>query len=91
MPRVKFTRHLVRFFPDLGDNVKVEGKTVADVVAGLDKQYPGLADYIVDERGALRRHVNIFLGQDLIHDRETLQDPVGESDQIFIFQALSGG
>jgi len=91
MPRVKFTRHLVRFFPDLGDNVEVQGKTVAEVVAALDEQYPGLADYIVDERGTLRRHVNIFLGQDLIHDRDTLQDPVGENDQIFIFQALSGG
>jgi molybdopterin converting factor small subunit len=91
MSRVKFTRHLVRFFPDLGDSIEVEGKTVAAVVAALDEQYPGLADYIVDERGTLRRHVNIFLGRDLIHDRETLQDPVGENDQIFIFQALSGG
>lgn len=91
MARVKFTRHLVRFFPDLGDSVEVEGGTVADVIANLDRMYPGLAAYIVDERGALRRHVNIFLGQDLIHDRETLQDAVEENDQIFIFQALSGG
>lgn len=91
MPRVKFTRHLVRFFPDLGDSVEVEGRTVAEVVAALDQLYPGLAAYIVNDHGALRRHVNIFLGQDLIHDRQELRDPVGENDQIYIFQALSGG
>jgi hypothetical protein len=91
MARVKFTRHLVRFFPTLGDNVAVTGSTVAEVIASLDEQYPGLAAYIVDERGALRQHVNIFLGQDLIHDRERLKDPVNQDDQLYIFQALSGG
>jgi molybdopterin synthase sulfur carrier subunit len=91
MARLKFTRHLVRFFPDLGDNVQVDGQTVAEVITNLDRMYPGLAAYIVNERGALRRHVNIFLGQELIHDRQRLQDPVGQDDQIYIFQALSGG
>ncbi|MCP4429327.1 MAG: MoaD/ThiS family protein [Chloroflexi bacterium] len=91
MARVKFTRHLARFFPTLGDNVNVPGQTVAEIVAALDEQYPGLAAYIVNERGALRRHVNIFIGQDLICDRETLQDAVKENDQVYIFQALSGG
>jgi sulfur carrier protein ThiS len=91
MARVRFTRHLVRFFPDLGEHVEVPGQTVAEVVAALDERHPGLAAYIVDERGGLRRHVNIFLGQDLIHDRQRLQDRVRDEDQIYIFQALSGG
>ena len=91
MAEVKFTRHLVRYFPTLGDVVTVSGETVAEVIANLDKEYPGLADYIVDERGSLRRHVNIFLDKDLVTDRQTLQDAVAENDQIYIFQALSGG
>lgn len=91
MARVKFTRHLVRFFPTLGDNIEVNGRTVADIITTLDQQYPGLAAYIIDERGALRRHVNIFVGGDLIYDRQTLEDTVEEDDQIYIFQALSGG
>ncbi len=91
MARVKFTRHLVRYFPTLGDTVEVEGGTIADVMAELDNQYPGLAAYIVDERGALRKHVHIFIGQELILDRETLQDPLQSNDQVYIFQALSGG
>ena len=93
MANVRYTKHLTRFFPDLANHsqLHVSGETVAEVITSLDKSYPGLAAYIVDERGALRKHVNIFLDQELIHDRETLQDPVAENDSLFIFQALSGG
>jgi len=90
MVQVRFTRHLVRFFPGL-ERTEVEGGTVAEVIAALDKKYPGLADYIVDERGALRRHVNIFLSQEMVHDRQQLSDPVQDGDDMYVFQALSGG
>ena len=90
MPRVQFTRHLQRFFPDL-ETVAVEGRTVAEVVAALNERFPGLADYLVDERGRLRRHVNIFVGDTLVRDREGLGDPVEEESQLFVMQALSGG
>jgi molybdopterin synthase sulfur carrier subunit len=90
MPKVRFTRHLRRFFPDLEDST-VEGNTVAAVVEALDEQHPGFAHYIVDERGRLRQHVNIFIGDSLIHDREALQDSVAPGDEVFILQALSGG
>lgn len=90
MPQVKFTTHLKRFFPAL-EEAPIEGATVADVIRALEARYPGLADYIVDEHGALRKHVNIFIGSDLIHDRKALSDAVTDADRVFIFQALSGG
>ena len=37
------------------------------------------------------RHVNIFVRQEPIYDREELSDKVGEADEVFIVQALSGG
>lgn len=91
MAQVKFTRHLVRFFPDLQNPTAVPGNTVAELIQNLDEQYPGLAAYIVDEHGALRKHVNIFLGGDLVQDRQTLQDAVEPNDEVYVFQALSGG
>jgi len=93
MTTVRYTKHLARFFPDLANHseLQVPGDTVAEVINNLDETYPGLAAYIVDERGVLRKHVNIFLGEELIHDRQTLQDPVNKNDRLFIFQALSGG
>jgi molybdopterin synthase sulfur carrier subunit len=91
MPNIKFTNHLKRFFPDLEPNTTANGSTIAEVIADLDRRYPGLAAYIVDDRGALRKHVNIFIGDELIQDHRGLQDAVKDADQIFIFQALSGG
>lgn len=90
MPQVRFTSHLTKFFPGLGPT-SVAGATVAEVVALLDERYPGLADYIVDDRGALRKHVNIFVGESVVRDRARLQDAVGEHDEIYVMQALSGG
>lgn len=91
MATVKFTRHLVRFFPTLTDNIPISGNTVADILIALDEQFPGLANYIINEQGQLRRHVNIFVDGDLIHDRETLSDTVADDHVVYIFQALSGG
>lgn len=93
MPRVQFTRHLFRYFPELAASgeVEVEAETVAQVVAALERRFPGLADYLVDERGALRKHVNIFVGGDFIRDRERLTDPLQPTSEVYIFQALSGG
>jgi sulfur-carrier protein len=90
MAVVKFTPNLKRFFPDLCE-VEVEGATVADVVAAVDDRWEGLADYIIDERGALRKHVNIFIGEDLINDKQGLSDLVGQKTRVYIMQALSGG
>ena len=90
MPQIKFTSALKRFYPNL-DSQSIEGQTIAEVLENLDKGYPGIKDYITDELGALRKHVNIYIGDYLIEDREELQDEVGEKDEILIFQALSGG
>ena len=65
--------------------------SVSEIVKGLDQKYPGLKDYLVDEQGRLRQHVNIFIGDKLIKDKEKLTDHVTDTDEIFIMQALSGG
>ena len=90
MPTVHFTRNLLRFFPTLADG-PVEGATVRELLAAIDAKWPGLAAYVVDERGTLRKHVNIFVDGAPITDREKLTDPVGVGDEIYIMQALSGG
>lgn len=46
---------------------------------------------MLDDQCALRKHVAIFLNQELIRDRIGLSDPVGENDEIYVVQALSGG
>jgi molybdopterin converting factor small subunit len=90
MARVELTAHLRRFFPDLA-GVEVAGSTVAELIAGLEELHPGLAAYLVDERGALRQHVNVFIGRRMVSDRTTLSDAVRDDDHVHVFQALSGG
>ncbi len=91
MPTVKFTKALKRFFPTLEDTLEVKGNKVKDIIGEIDALYPGLAGYIVDEQGQLRKHVNIFINSQWIEDELTLSDAVGKNDEIFIIQALSGG
>lgn len=90
MAYIKFTPNLKRFFPDLTE-VEVDAATVSDVITQVDNRWRGLADYIVDEQGALRKHVNIFVGDELIRDKTGLSDPVSADSKIYIMQALSGG
>lgn len=90
MPHVRFTRHLQRFFPDLHDQ-EVPAATVADLVRALDGRYPGLAGYVVDEHGALRKHVNVFVDGELVRDRARLADPLSATTVVDVIQALSGG
>ena len=90
MPIVKFTSNLKQFCPDLKEIV-VSVSTVSALVSELHKRYPGIADYIVDESGALRNHVNVFIGSSLIKDRVDLSDKITSNDTVYIMQALSGG
>lgn len=92
MAKVELTRHLYAYFPALeGKDIVVEATTVAEVVREVDKIAPGIAFYICDERGRLRRHVNVFVGEEPIADRDRLSDTVGPDARVFILQALSGG
>jgi molybdopterin synthase sulfur carrier subunit len=92
MVKVELTPHLFTFFPDLkGRELLVEAESVAQVVRELDRLAPGIGSYVCDERGSLRTHVNIFVGENRINDRQRLTDPVPSGSCVYIMQALSGG
>jgi molybdopterin synthase sulfur carrier subunit len=92
MAQVELTRHLKEMFPALARTpFEVAAVTVAEVVAELEQIAPGVAFYICDERGRLRRHVNIFIGDEMICDRGKLSDHLEADSRVFIAQALSGG
>jgi len=90
MITVQFSRHLVRHF-SIPQKCEAIGNTVAELLEDLNRRYPGLADYIVHENGTLRQHVNIFVGERLLADRQQLSDSLEDGDDVSIMQALSGG
>ncbi len=84
------------FTPNLRRHVetpaaRVEGATLRQVLEGYFQVNPQVRGYVLDDQGALRKHVAIFLNEELIRDRTGLSDPVAEGDDIFVVQALSGG
>src|SRR6516162_598159 len=89
MPTVSFTRALERFLP--APSATVEGATVGAALAAVLATRPALRGYVLDDQGVLRRHVAVYVHGRLVDDRVGLTDPVGPRDEIYVFQALSGG
>lgn len=69
----------------------MQAENLSAALKDLDKEFPGLRSYLVNDDGSLRKHVNIFIDNQLIEDRTTLSDPLYEQNEIYIMQALSGG
>jgi hypothetical protein len=64
---------------------------VREVLDNVFNQNPQARSYVLDDQAALRRHMTIFVDGELVRDRVRLSDPVGQSSNIYVFQALSGG
>lgn len=89
MPRVTFTQNLQRHVAC--PPCAVAGATVGDCLEAAFGHYPKLRGYVLDEHGALRFHMAVYVDGVPIADRRGLRDPVAESGEVFVMQALSGG
>lgn len=89
MPRVYFTAHLRRHVKC--DAVDVDAVTVRAALERIFETEPKLRGYLLDDRGAVRQHVMIFVDDHPLGDREQLSDPVTPKSEIHVLQALSGG
>jgi molybdopterin synthase sulfur carrier subunit len=89
MPTVVFTSALQRFLrvPE----TRVAGATVGDALEGVFAANHALRSYVLDDQGAVRRHVAIYVNGAPVRDRTGLSDPVAGDDEIYVFQALTGG
>jgi hypothetical protein len=89
---VEVTRHLKEYFPQLGATpLRMSAASVAELVRAIDAEAPGFAFYVCDELGRLRQHVNVFVNEEMIVDRQRLSDRLDRDSRVFIAQALSGG
>jgi molybdopterin synthase sulfur carrier subunit len=68
--------------------VDADGDTLGEILADLDRRYPGIRFRVVDEQGRLRKHMKVFVNQDSTRDLATVVD---RSDEVVLMQALSGG
>ena len=89
MPSVAFTRNLQRHVAC--PPCAVRGATVGESLEAAFTLYPQVRSYVLDEHGALRFHMAVYVDGVPITDRKGLSDPVSESGEIYVMQALSGG
>lgn len=66
-------------------------ETVGEALTALWKQHVGLRDRVVNEQGALRPHVNIFLDDENVRRKEMLETALEENSEITILPSVSGG
>jgi sulfur-carrier protein len=71
--------------------VDVVGATVGKVLAVLGQAHPGVGQRVLDDRGVLRRHVNVFVNGESIRYLDGVETPVGDGDEVWILPAVSGG
>ncbi len=70
-----------------GSEHEIEGATVTELLEGLEQTFGALEGWILDERGILRAHINVFVNG----EPATPDTPVADSDRIEILPAISGG
>jgi sulfur-carrier protein len=86
MPRVCLREPLKRLAGNRAEH-RLDGATVGEALVALERAHPALDGWILDERGALRRHINVFVNGEL-GGQDT---PVGGEDRVDVLPAISGG
>lgn len=79
--------------PMAGGNsqVQVEGATLSEVIDALEATHPGFKDRLLDESGALRKFVNVFVADDDVRYLDGLSTPVPAGETVSIIPAVAGG
>lgn len=71
--------------------VEVASGTLAEVIAALEAAHPGFADRLLDDEGALRKFVNVFVDDDDVRYLDGLETAVADGITVSIIPAVAGG
>jgi len=82
---------ILRTYTNGDSQVSAEGATLSEVLDNLDSSYPGIKGRIIDEQGALRRFVNVYVGNDDVRFIEGLDTPTKDGAQVSVIPAVAGG
>jgi molybdopterin synthase sulfur carrier subunit len=89
VPRITFTSSLQRHVSCPAE--QVGGATVREALEQYFARHPQVRGYVLDEQGALRHHVVVFVDGGQLRDRSGQHEPLSEASDIYVMQALSGG
>jgi molybdopterin converting factor small subunit len=90
MARVRIPTPL-RKYTQGQEAVTVSAPTIGALIEALEAQHPGLRERILDDKGGVRRFVNIFVGEDDIRYLNHLETPLADTAEVSIVPAIAGG
>lgn len=73
------------------NEVPGEGGNIREILANLESNYPGIAERLTDEKGELRRFINIYVNEEDIRFQEGLETKIKPGDEVSIIPAIAGG
>ncbi|HET6563402.1 MAG TPA: MoaD/ThiS family protein [Marmoricola sp.] len=82
---------ILRTYTGGESEVSAQGETLAAVLDDLDASYPGIKGRILDEQGAIRRFVNVYVGNDDVRFLDALDTKTPDGTQISVIPAVAGG
>jgi molybdopterin synthase sulfur carrier subunit len=82
---------ILRSYTGGASEVDANGATLSAVLDSLEADHPGIRARILDEQGAIRRFVNVYVGNDDVRFLESLDTPTPDGTQISVIPAVAGG
>jgi molybdopterin converting factor small subunit len=82
---------ILRTYTQDQSQVTAEGATLTEVLDSLETNFPGIKSRVVDEQGALRRFVNIYVAEEDVRFASGLDTPTPDGTQVSIIPAVAGG
>jgi len=71
--------------------VEISANTVGSAIGELQSRYPGIKERLLDESGAVRRFVNVYVNEEDIRFLQNQQTPLKDGDEVSIIPAIAGG
>jgi molybdopterin converting factor small subunit len=82
---------ILRTYTDGASEVTAAGATLADVLDDLEANHPGIRARVLDDTGALRRFVNVYVGNEDVRFLDDLATPTPDGAQVSVIPAVAGG
>ena len=90
MAKVRIPTHLRKLTND-EELVEVNANSVGAAIVELQTRYPGIKERLVDDTGAIRRFVNVYVNEEDIRFLQNQETPLKNTDEISIIHAIAGG
>ena len=90
MPSIEFTSQLAQHV-ECPAGQSVDATSLHEALETVFSEHPQLRGYVLDDLGAIRKHIAVFIDGEMLRQRDQLDIPIQPNGEIFVMQALSGG